>query len=446
MAGPKKKYESLMENTDVRRWYDEKARKSLITADTYLRRLGAFCNWALVTPEELISKSEKDITDLLSDYIAYAENPDKEKPKKKKLAGQYILSTVKAVKSWLAHNGKKLTRKIDVANGVSNTTLVNERIPTQDELKKIFASGDPRSRVAISLLAFSGTRPEVLGNYIGDNGLKLKDFPDLTIENGKVAFHKIPAMIIVRPELSKARKQYMTFLGNEGCFYMAAYLEQRMAEGEKLSMDSPLITPSKFALRNETSHIRTINIGDIVRQAIRASGFKGRPYVLRSYFDTQLMLAESKGLVLRDYRQFFMGHVGDIEHRYTVNRQRLPEDVIEDMRESYAKASKFLETEKKGISDEDLAKKLMNDRLLTIELALGVKFTDEEKEDLMSMSDEDFQKRIREIADRQRESLKSNSVRHKEISTRDLASYLDRGYELVSFYPKGDRAIVKGHE
>jgi len=33
---------------------------------------------------------------------------------------------------------------------------------------------------------------------------------------------------------------------------------------------------------------------------------RARAYVLRSYFDTQLMLAESKGLVIRDYRQFWM--------------------------------------------------------------------------------------------------------------------------------------------
>ena len=44
------------------------------------------------------------------------------------------------------------------------------------------------------------------------------------------------------------------------------------------------------------------------------------------------MLAESKGLVLRDYRQFWMGHKGDIENRYTTNKQKLPETVIEDMR------------------------------------------------------------------------------------------------------------------
>ena len=59
-----------------------------------------------------------------------------------------------------------------------------------------------------------------------------------------------------------------------------------------------------------------------------------RPYVLRAYFDTQLLLAESKGKMTHSYRQFFMGHKGDMEARYTVNKGRLTKDMIEDMRES----------------------------------------------------------------------------------------------------------------
>lgn len=41
-----------------------------------------------------------------------------------------------------------------------------------------------------------------------------------------------------------------------------------------------------------------------------------------------------------------MWHVGDIERRYTLNKERLPDDMIEDMRHSYAKALKFIKTEK----------------------------------------------------------------------------------------------------
>jgi len=109
---------------------------------------------------------------------------------------------------------------------------------------------------------------------------------------------------------------------------------------QRISPKSPVITP-KLKMK---PFIRATNIGDSIREAIRAAGFDWRPYVLRCYFDTQLMLAESKGLVLRDYRGFWMGHKGDIENRYTTNKQRLPESVIEDMRAAYARSEEFLQT------------------------------------------------------------------------------------------------------
>ena len=98
-----------------------------------------------------------------------------------------------------------------------------------------------------------------------------------------------------------------------------------MREGEKLHPDSPIITPKV----PRKPFIRTVNIGDATRGAIRKAGFSWRPYVLRAFFDTQMMLAESKGYVMRDYRQFWMGHKGDIEHRYTLNKGMLPLSVVE---------------------------------------------------------------------------------------------------------------------
>jgi hypothetical protein len=47
------------------------------------------------------------------------------------------------------------------------------------------------------------------------------------------------------------------------------------------------------------------------------------------------MLAESKGLVVHDYRMFWTGPKGDIENRYTTNKHRLLESLIEDMCEAY---------------------------------------------------------------------------------------------------------------
>ena len=72
------------------------------------------------------------------------------------------------------------------------------------------------------------------------------------------------------------------------------------------------------------------------------SVIKARPYVLRAYFDTQLLLAESSGCMTHAYRQFFMGHTGDMEARYTTNKGRLTEQMIEDMRGAFARSEPFL--------------------------------------------------------------------------------------------------------
>jgi hypothetical protein len=68
------------------------------------------------------------------------------------------------------------------------------------------------------------------------------------------------------------------------------------------------------------------------------------------------MLAESRGLVIRDYRTFWMGHKGDIENRYTINKRRLPPDLIEEMRKSFKRASELLETGRMEASEEQIEK------------------------------------------------------------------------------------------
>lgn len=57
---------------------------------------------------------------------------------------------------------------------------------------------------------------------------------------------------------------------------------------------------------------------------MRKAGFSGRPYVLRSFFDTFSLTAEEIGAIIKDYRVFFMGHKGDIERKYTLGKQIPP--------------------------------------------------------------------------------------------------------------------------
>jgi len=243
---------------------------------------------------------------------------------------------------------------------------------------------------------------------------RVKDLPEMTIKNGTVEFQHVPTIIIVRPESSKARHQHFTFLTEKGCGYVKDYLEERMMSGEQLTPESPIITP-KLRMK---PFIRSINIGDVIRAAIRSAGLRWRPYVLRSYFDTQLMLAESKGLVLRDYRQFWMGHTGDIEARYTTNKNRLPEEVIEDMREAYRKAQDYLQILKPEAPSEGKLRVSFRKQLL---LVAGFKQEEIEKLDVSGMSDEEFQAKVKQ---RLLGAMENNGARQKVVMVDEVENYI----------------------
>jgi len=201
-------------------------------------------------------------------------------------------------------------------------------------------------------------------------------------------------MVVVRPELSKARHRYFNFLGLEGCEHLKAYLEKRLASGEHLEPGSAVTTYKEgyfeTGYRGETSrdsmHITTKTLTKETRDAMRPR-YKWRPYVLRAYFDTQLLVAENNGRMAHAYRQFFMGHKGDIEARYTTNKGRLPEDVIEDRREAYRRSLEYLETGKQGVSEDKLRDALRR------QLLLVAGFSSEEIDELdLSMDDSEFQR------------------------------------------------------
>ena len=417
------KHQHLLSDPNIKRWFDNIARGSIITAEVYLRRLGYICSRLGTTPQKLAGMSEEGLYTTTLDAISMLESEGK--------AGSYIEGFLKSIKSWGAHNGIFLRRRIKIKGVRDTPTLRDERVPTQEELKRIFMAWDRRARAACALVAHSGLRLQVLGNFKGRDGLRVGDIPELIIENGRVEFRRIPAMVVVRKELSKAGHQYFTFLGREGCMYLKDYLEGRMRAGERLTLESPIIRPKKA----KKPFIRTIKIGDIIRRAIRSCGLPWRPYVLRSYFDTQLMLAESKGLIIRDYRQFFMGHKGDIENKYTTNKCRLPEKIVEDMRSSYAKCLEYLETDRPRTSQDDI-KIAFRKQIL---LAVGFKPTEVEKMDLSAMDDETLHETIRQ---RLAGVMIGNGQRQKVVPVDDVEIYIAEGWEFVAALPNG-KAVVK---
>lgn len=304
-----------------------------------------------MTPRQLADFAKEDnggrrrVEDMLMDFVAQAH--------KAKLSPGYIENYVKVVKSWLLFNEIALVRKIMIGDRGATPTLAEERIPTKGELHGAFSVADERGKVIISLCAFSGVRPEVLGNRKGTEGLRLKDLPELELKDGHIVFRRVPTMVRVRRELSKNKRGYFTFAPLQTCRYIASSLERRIARGETLGPESPVV---RVTLRRER-HGRPVDAGLHGSACLATSGItkeirkfmwtqvKLRPYVLRSYFDTNLELAERNAKITLSDRKFFMGRAGDIDRRYTTGKARLPEDVVEAMRKAYQESSGFLVTD-----------------------------------------------------------------------------------------------------
>ena len=284
-----------------------------MTADVRIRRLGVYCERTSITPKKLVQigvNNVKDAEDLLLDYVSFLE--------KNGYAPSYIEDILKALRSWLSFNYVKLVRKIKIKNADIPVTLENEEIPSKIKLREILDAASTRARVSISFMSLAGLRPEVLGKYDSSDELKLADIKDLEIKpNGEdIVFTSIPARVMVRPNLSKTGNQYFTYLPEIGCRFLQGYLRERIAAGKILDASSSVVTflkgyQTKCPKRND-SHRKSpfLATNTITRDIKAAFGIiiKERPYVLRAYFDTQLLLAEYRGKITHAYRQFFMGH------------------------------------------------------------------------------------------------------------------------------------------
>ncbi|MGI0070510.1 MAG: hypothetical protein ACRECT_00280 [Thermoplasmata archaeon] len=339
--GPAGSRAELAADDDLRSWYENTANGSKITADVYLRRLLAFCRQMGVDRRAITQRETKetDLRDLLVRFV----NAEAKKGR----SGEYIRSTLKAVRSWLLHHGRRVDLPVKIPGTDSPPTLENEEIPTPEQLKVVLLGGTSNERLCCALMAFSGLRPEALGNYEGTDGLRVSDLVGVETTSKKpearegLWFPKPPLRIRVRAANSKARHSFFTWLGSEGVEYLRTVLEERARKGETIGPDTDVIHPYRAKKR----FVRALNIGDQVRLALRRAGIPARPYVLRSYFASRLLEAQNAGRVARDYSEFWMGHKGDVTARhYTTGRARLPDSLVASMREAYVRCEPFLST------------------------------------------------------------------------------------------------------
>jgi len=432
-----RKWSRLLSDGDVERWFRSKGRGSPITAEVGLRRLGRVCELLGLDPGGIIEAARDDLkvfTDGLDDLVTEMEE---------RYSPGYVAGIVKTLKSWLRYNDVRLIRKITISDVGRTPTTEDEQIPSKEELSQIFRVSPPRVKVVEAFVALADLRPQVLGDYRGQDGLRLRDLPELRIEGDRVSFEAIPTMVKVRRNLSKARHSYFSFLPEEGCTYLAEYLEYRIRGGEGLTPDSPVIG-HKMRRQAINPFVRTSKLGDLMRKSMRKAGVMKRPYVLRCYAETQMIIAESKGKISHPFVLFHAGHSGDIASRYSVNKGMLPPEMVEDMRSAYRACEPFLSTiaqplEKSSIVKEaklealrSIAENLFGIDLIEVKIAM-----ERESGEEMSVEEE-----IALFESEMKKRREGENDPQTIVDEGDLENHLSKGWEFVSVLPS-QRILIR---
>lgn len=432
------RWDALRETGSTARWYRNLQQGSPITADVYVRTLGLYCERNHTTPEQILADAKSGaLRDGLIDFVAMLQGEGKR--------GSYIVRFKKVLNSWCLFNGvepKLKDIKIRGANDAS--TLSSESPPRKEELAKILRLASTRGRAIIALLAFSGLRPESLGNYKGTDAIRLGDVDGLVITPDGIEISKIPALLHVRGSISKKGHKYFTFIPGEGVKYVLDYLNSRIKAGESLTKESPLVGADKrYQTFKHSGIMRTVMVEKRARDAIRGAGFKFRPYALRVYFASALDAAEyDGGRVTHNWRAFWFGHKGDMSARYSTNKQ-LPPEMVEQMRESFQKCCKYIETVN---YEEDESSTMIDFYIGQLEGA-GFSREEIEKLNLPQLTPREIGKAmVEKMRSTSREGPdveeKSAKTEYKLVSEDELAAYLEQGWEPVLSTKEG-KIVIK---
>ena len=147
---------------------------------------------------------------------------------------------------------------------------------------------------------------------------------------------------------------------------------------------------SRQAARYSKGFLSTKVVVEEIRSALQANvpkGVRWRPYVLRAYCSTRLLMAESAGKITRDLREAILGHDGGVAARYNVGK-RWSEELLNEARAAYKRCEPFLSTEtvtRPGEEGDRVVKALFISRGLPAEEAARLDFSSKTDDELVEL-------------------------------------------------------------
>lgn len=439
----------LLSDPKVRSWWENKRLRSRLSADQYLRQLGHLLERMGEDTRSVIGLAKKEPDRLRNLLIK-----DAAELKRDGKLDSYISKFSVGLKSYLKFNHVSFDGYPSLSS-ITGASLSTERVPTPEELGRVLERLSLRGRVTALFMAHSGVRPGVLGAYQAERGLRLRDIPDLDLDKVP-SFAEIPFVVRVPADISKTRTAYTTFGSSQLATAFLAYLSERQEDGEVLGPGSPVVVARKgargAALRTkqeaefQTQFVSTTKLMVELHAALSScapAGVRWRPYVLRGYCSTRLLMAEGAGKVTRDLREAILGHDLGVSGRYTLGKAWGP-DLLKEARRSYQRAETYLNTVQVNLG-EDVFMEMRKEILLGLGYSLG----DLKEMELGEIGNEKFQelvaaKRAEMVASVSHLTPPSIVARRtqKVVDESEIDQYLDQGWTVHTTLGGGKRVVL----
>ncbi|MDG7027570.1 MAG: site-specific integrase [Nitrososphaerota archaeon] len=302
-----------------------------------------------------------------------------------------------------------------------------DRAPTLEEIRKVVAVADLRTKCLILFLTSSGAR---VGSI---EYLHWRDMQEVEFEGWKLA-----KVTIYRGE----PEEYDTFVSPECYEYLLKYREIREKVGEVITPSSPVFVREVNKRRFDQRKVRPVGVrtlknqmGELLNQMkmrekltdtknYRSYEWK-QAHGYRKFFKTRMEMSGVKPIIT----EMLMGHTVGVANSYMKPTQ-------DEMASEYVKAIPNLTI--MGAMGEKADKNVEFKREILLKVG-GYSKEEVEKLSLADMEDAEIQRLVKE---RFLGAMANNGGRQKVVPLSEIEAYLTQGWEYVAALPN-EKAVLK---